>query len=390
MKPYFATVRRDNPIIAIICGILFVSFSFVYLYLFQGEVMRLVFDTCFQGRFSYSPFWGAVILTLALCIIRWLFNKVTRFRGSWLAFSYLPAYCILSFLTCVHPTEGVVDGKAFSMGFSGIWIAVVAYVAIGCWYRKFLYRRSYGVRNKLTETLLPNLIVVIMGSYATGFVGNDNVLLHHELAVAQYIRVGEFEKALGVGQKSLHNSHTLTALRAFALSNIDSLGQRLFCYPQGYGADGLFLNEGQGDASSVSDENLQVYLGCELRHTDEPAVEYLQRLYSEDSCASAKVIDYYLCALLLEKRLEEFYNVLLSSYADQSSPLPRHYQEALLAYGQLTGNEPAMFAKCGEDIKARHRAFIDLQKEYQEPLHQSNYTRRRFGDTYWWYYCYGE
>ena len=52
MKPYFATVRRDNPIIAIICGILFVSFSFVYLYLFQGEVMRLVFDTCFQGRFS--------------------------------------------------------------------------------------------------------------------------------------------------------------------------------------------------------------------------------------------------------------------------------------------------------------------------------------------------
>ena len=390
MKPAFATTRRDNPVIAIICGILFVSFSFVYLYQFQGEVMRFVVETYLQGRFSYSPFWGAVILTLALCVIRWLFNRITRFRGSWLAFSYLPAYCILSFITCVHPTEGIVDGKAFSIGFSGIWIAVVAYVAIGCWYRKFLYRRSREVRNKLNEALLPNLIVVIMGSYATGFVGNDNVILHHELAVAQYIRVGEFEKALEVGQKSLHNSQTLTALRAFALSNTDSLGQRLFCYPQGYGAEGLFLNEGQGNVSSVSNEKIQVYLGCELRHTDESTVTYLQRLSSEDSCASAKVVDYYLCALLLEKRLEEFYHALLSSYADHSSPLPRHYQEALLVYGQLTGREPALFAKCDEHIKARHRAFIDLQKEYQEPLHQNNYTRRRFGDTYWWYYCYGE
>ena len=389
MKPSFVITRKDNPIIAIICGILFVCFSFVYLYLFQGEVMRFVFEIYFQGKFSYSPFGGAVILTLALCIIRWLFNKVTRFKGSWLAFSYFPAYCILSFLTCVHPNEEIVDGRAYSIGFSGIWIVVVAYVAIGCWYRKFLYRRNSEVRNRLNDILLPNLIVVLMGTYVTGFVGNDNVILHHDLAVAQYIRVGEFEKALGVGQKSLHNSHTLTALRAFALSNIDSLGQRLFCYPQGYGADGLFLNEEQGNVSSMSNENLQIYLGCELRHADESTMEYLQRLSSEDSCASAKVIDYYLCALLLEKRLEEFYNVLLSFYADNSLPLPRHYQEALLIYGQLTGNEPTLFAKCDKQIKARHRAFINLQNEYQNPQHQNNYTRSQFGDTYWWYYCYG-
>jgi hypothetical protein len=219
-------------------------------------------------------------------------------------------------------------------------------------------------------------------------VGNCNELLHNKLLVAQCIREQRYEEALLVGKKSLHNTHSLTTLRALALSYTGKLGESLFEYPQSSKSNGLFFPKGMVDVCRFTDEDIELRLGGISREKDESVVNYLSRMCESDSTVDSPALDYYLCALLLERELPRFHQTLLS-YWPLGKTLPRHYQEALLVYLQLTGEISPMASLCTPSVKERYDGFCQLQAEYELPLHQNNYTRRKYGDTYWWYYCYG-
>ena len=377
---------RRQVVIAIVCSILFLGFSFAYLYGMQGELMRCLYYNVF-GVDTYSPFWGAFAITLALWGGRWLLDRVLHFGSIGLAFSYFPAYWALAFLTCVFPFE---TGETTSLGWSSWWwlfpLALIVYLFIGFVYR---YRRVAGTaRKSLVEALIPNLIILILYSLVTGSVGNCNELLHNKLLVAQCIREQRYEEALLVGKKSLHNTHSLTTLRALALSYTGKLGESLFEYPQSIKSNGLFFPKGKVDVCRFTDEDIELRLGGISREKDESVVNYLSRMCESDSTVDSPALDYYLCALLLERELPRFHQTLLT-YWPLDKTLPRHYQEALLVYLQLTGEISPLASLCTPSVKERYDGFCQLQAEYELPLHQNNYTRRKYGDTYWWYYCYG-
>ena len=78
--------KRAVRILTGACGLLFSAFSFIYLYLFQGDVLGALHYSLSQGKTHYSPLAGAIIITLVLLIFRlgdkWLvgverFGKVT-------------------------------------------------------------------------------------------------------------------------------------------------------------------------------------------------------------------------------------------------------------------------------------------------------------------------
>lgn len=186
------TTRKYSPqsqyrlATAIVCSAVFLAFSFVYLYAMQGGLMRCL--CCdWLGMTTYSPLWGALVVTLVLWGVQWLLEKVIRMGRIWQALSYFPAYWSLAFLTCVSPIE---SGDGFSLGWTGMWwlfpIALFLYVVAGfvCRFRKSVVDRR---KKSLVEVLIPNLIILILFSWATGALGNCNEVLHSKLLVTQCI-----------------------------------------------------------------------------------------------------------------------------------------------------------------------------------------------------------
>ncbi len=382
-----SSMSRFRTLTAVVCSSLFGGFSFAYLYAMQGELLRsLYYRGC--GADTYSPLWGALAITLVLWIVRWLFERFFHWERTWLALSYFPAYWALSLLTFVSPVE---SGETPSWEWNSGWwlfpVVMLIYLLAGLVCRN---RRTYDRRRKSwAEALIPNLIILVLCSLATGCVGNSNELLHNKLLVAQNIREQRYAKALLVGKKSLHNTHSLTTLRALALSHAGVLGESLFEYPQSDKSDGLFFQQGQTDVCGFTNEDIEHHLGNVFRKTDESVVDYLSRICSSDSTVGSPAIDYYLCALLLEKQLPLFHQAL-SAYWPAGVALPRHYQEALLVYQSQVCEESPFASLCTSSVRERYHDFRQLQAQYELPLHQNNYTRRKFGDTYWWYYWYGE
>ena len=61
--------RHDNDsttIMRIVCAVAFVTFSFSFLYLRQSDVLSVAQHVLSGGQTTYSPTWGAVIITLTL------------------------------------------------------------------------------------------------------------------------------------------------------------------------------------------------------------------------------------------------------------------------------------------------------------------------------------
>lgn len=379
---------------SILCGILFAIFSFTYLYALQGEILRTIHKILSEEKTVYSPIWGAAIITIILCLLQFGLNLFTKFKGKWQAISYFPAFLILTIMTDVHLETEVHTGRiieSFSVHYDWTWKAVltatICYAAI-----VFIYKKRGSIRiekESLTDLMVPNLFILILFSCLTGSIGNSNENLHYELSVAQNIREKKISKSLIIGKKSLISSRTLTALRAFALSQVDSLGQSLFTYPQYYGAGGLFFDESRGPVSSYVNQDIYDYLGGSTPNINETTINFLQRICEQDE-GNYKSLDYYLCALLLEKQLERFVNVLHLFY-DEDRYLPKHYQEALILYKNKTNEDTSFLLNtCSDNVYEIFKSFISLQKEHPEYLTQRNYMRRKYGDTYWWYYWYAE
>ena len=74
--------KRAARILTVACGLLFSAFSFIYLYLFQGDVLGALHYSLSQGKTHYSPLAGAIIITLVLLIFRWGINGLLGLKGS--------------------------------------------------------------------------------------------------------------------------------------------------------------------------------------------------------------------------------------------------------------------------------------------------------------------
>ena len=377
--------RSGNSVITALCSIIFLSFSFVWLYKGEEEALRCLQYTLSGGMTTYSPLYGALIITALLWLLQWGLNMLMRFTQSLSALAFFPAYLILALLSCINPDTSGADTSHFAVCIDKVYLwggalFFIFYLIAGFFNRKLQNRAN---REKKLNILIPNVLILIVFTYITGFVGNTNEVFHNELAVAQAIREGDFDKALQKGIKSPHYSRTLTALRALALSHTHTLGENLFAYPQTEGAEGLLLNETDGAVSMVTNDDICNHLNACPKMEGETVMTYIDRVCRADS-ASHEAKEYYLCALLLEKELDTFLQALPLHYRETDKSLPRHYQEALLLKDAVGGT-----MMTDSIIRSRFGEFMALRDQYPDPVVQNNYIRRQFGDTYWWYYYYG-
>ena len=373
--------RRTARIIAVASGLLFSVFSVVYLSVFQKDVMEALHYSLAQGKTVYAPWMSAIIGTIVLLVLRWGINALVGLKGPLKALSYFPPCLLLGVLTDVG--HGVYHGEGISAQWAWLLpLLLMFHVVIG----KLLARAcKLWVNPDLEEGVMvnSNLFILLFLCLMTACIGNSNIHFHHELKVEEALRKQDYVMAREVGMKSMDPSRNLTALRAYAMSREGTMGEYLFQYPQLYGAAGLLMGISDDKALRLNADSLYVYLGARPA-LGEPAMNFFSRICEEES-GNYTTMDYYLSALLLERKLEKFVQAFDELYTVRDS-IPHYYQQALFLYDKMhPSNKPKVV---DEAMEEQWKTYEEERNSLAGTIGEGNRMRRKFGDTYWWYYQY--
>lgn len=361
-----------------LCAVLFAIFSFVYIYVFQGELLALMQDHLSGGVTQSNTFLTAFLLTLLLGGLQRLINRYSKLHGCWEALSYIPSCILLALVTDVN------DGTMLYSASKWLWgipICIIFYIGI-----VWLNRMMSGVRKcDFFEVLWPNLLVFTLLFVFTAQVSNHAPAPHMELAAWHYMHDSKYDKVLEVGGKSDDYNAELTALRNLALAKTGQLGERLFYYPQPYGADGLVYNRHSKQSKAYGASEFYRHLSGNAPYGGEGGRAYAHRLAMKSD--SAVYRDLYLAALLLDKDLDAFVKETVEQ-AKTGTLHPAHYQEAWMLYNELHPDSPVAFT-ADSAIVSRFVAYRELQSEHKDnAIVAENLCRRKFGKTFWCYYDY--
>lgn len=373
--------RRTARILTVACGLLFSIFCLVYLGVFQKDVVKALHYSLAQGKTVYEPCISAILVTIVLLIFRWGMNSLIHLKGSLYALSYFPSFLLLGVLTDVG--HGVYHGG----GISSVWswllpLLLVAFIVLG-----YLFGRVFhvGMNPGLSEGTVvnSNIFILLMLCFMTVGLGNTNIHFHHELQIEEALNRQDYVEARKVGEKSMDPSRNLTALRAYAMSREGTMGEYLFQYPQLYGASGLLMGVSNEKALRLNADSLYVYLG-NRPELGESSIAFFRRICEEES-GNYTTLDYYLSALLLERKLEDFVQSFNALYTIKDS-IPYYYKQALFLYDKMNPSDTnGMKDDFLEELWSRYG---EKKKEFSEQLGEANKMRREFGCTYWWYYQY--
>ena len=368
--------QYDTPI-RIICAVLFATFSFLYIYLFQGELLALVQDHLAQGKTSNNTLVTALIITVLLVVLQLVLNKAGKLHERYEAFSYMPSCVLLALITKVD------SSFAYSWG---QWCIALVVVALVYMLIVWVNRNTLQLRDvKFLNLLTPNLGVMTGLFLFAGWYGYNNPASQMELAAWKYVHGGEYDKVLMVGKKSADCNADLTALRNLALVRTGQLGEGLFAYPQPYGSDGLLMNRYNVQAPSYGAKEFYGILGA-TPYGGEKAPAFYKRMTQQSD--AKEYGELYAAALLLDKDLGDFVasTVGHGRTVEKPSGNPKHYQEAWMIYNEQHPFTPVTFTP-DELVARRYQDYISLREQHaHEPVVMQNLCKRHFGDTYWYYY----
>ena len=374
--------KRLQRVVATVCATLFAVFAFLFVAVYQAPLLEAFYNEVATGKLSYNPWLvGGVVSALLTVLAVWL-NRFAMLRREWTALAYLPSALLLAFITDI-------DRRLYTSGsFSYSWIyifssAVLVYCFVAFILRRILFEKIKDVTMTTNRVLWRNLLLMVLLICLVGTLSNSEENFKRETKVMSYYNDGNVANALRVGKESFTASRELTAMRAYILAREGKLGERVFEYPQLYASEGL-LPPAQRTSPLLPD-SVYSLLGA-TPFDGESATGFLSRVVSGDS-ATAAAKEYYLTSLLLEKRLIEFKDEVFSMYDSVAvDSLPKHYREALMLYADIAGTGEFVISDAAmHDKLAKLRV---LETEHSEAFIRSNYVRRSFGDTYWWYFLY--
>ena len=383
-------LNKNSSTVAIrlMCAIVFLSFSFVWLYCFQADVLAAAQHVLSKGLTTYKPFVGAILITLVLQSLQLIVYALTRLRKRSHALTYLPSMLALAVITDVNSD---VDGQ-YTLG--PLWWILPIVIAL--WLLlvfvarmlqsvepdaepKGLFSRAMWI-NMLTMALLIIIVVAL---------SNSNAVFHYRMRAEARLLSGDYEGALQMGAKSLESDADLQMIRMYALSRTGELGERLFAYPVSSHSEAMLPVEGKSKFVMYPSDSLYKFLGARPKG-EMTTARYLELMQRRDSTVDHRIADYELCGLLIDKRIDDFVCQLRRYYSEGDTldidRLPRHYREAMTLYTHLRSHPVVIYHNSVMDEDWKN--LQELEAQYPDLTERKGRVEEQYHDTYWYYYEY--
>ena len=361
--------RSSTAKMQIACAIIFITFTYVYLAFYQADVLAVAQHVFSGGLTNYSYTLAPLLITLVLYLLQVGVYAVTRVKRRFHGLTYFPSFLILTMITDI-PVD--ID-RYHSLGawwiilplclilWGGlIWIArqlepIETEPHSNGWFSRYMW-----------VNLLQMLVIILL----VNFVASNDRLFHERMRMEHLMKEKQYEKALEVGEKSLQTDSSLTMLRIACLYRTGELGSRLFSYPLVGGSQSMYIN---GTSVKALMWQAPVWMYGTSPWMKKHRLKY--RLSKE----------YELCALLLDKKLDEFVRKLVKYH--ELTKLPTHYKEAILLYCHLRTHPIVEFHDNVMD--ADFSDYQSMERKYSNPVERQSVLRDTYSNTYWYYYDYG-
>lgn len=380
MSELITPKKKAARIQTAVCGFLFSIFSFVYLYVFQHDVLEAIHYSLAHGKTHYVPLASALIVTAVLLLLRWGVNSLLGLKGEIRALSYFPSCIVLGAMT--DATRSIYMQNHHT---SWTWLLptlILLFIVITYWLRR-VFRLKLNTEVPPLALFNANLVILFLLFLMTILIGNSNRAFHHELEAERYLREHQYEDVLKVGRYSAEATRTLTALRAMAMAHQGTMGEELFLYPQYYKSEGLFFDNDSLKTLRYTNDSIYYLLGVRPRFGE--SHQELLRNICYKGTGKHVALDYYLSSLLLDKDLDSFAKGL-TDFVDADAELPRYYNEALILYKDK--HPEASIAVTDSAMIRRYDAFKERRLQFSFPSEERKNMRKEYGDTYWWYFQY--
>ena len=350
----------------VMCAVVFLVFTFCWLYAFQADTMAVLQHRLSEGRTTYNRTVGAVVITALLWVLQLLISMLRVHRFAF-ALSFLPSMLALACL---------------SAGGLSPWLCLPVLLVWGAVYygahRMRAFQDKKAPTGLFSRCMWVNLLQMVLMMLGVASVSNTDAIDHFKAHAEVALLHGQTDEALRVGNRSLETDESLTMLRAFALAQRQELADRLFEYPiAGNGNDLLpDMKDSRSHLLMLSADSLWTTLGGRPA-TPMTTRRFLDLLAQRDTLPRRVVGDYRLCAHLVDRRLDDFARLLPIYYNKVSADsLPRYYREALFLHGQLHGAAAAdsIMQQQWADYRERSAAMTSVEA-YSE-----------YGKSYWYYY----
>ena len=378
--------RRDKNSstlsIRLMCAIVFVVFSFCWLYFFQADMMMMTQHVLSHGMTRYHPLLGTLLITLVLWAIQFIVYALVPLTMRSHALTYLPSMLLLGMLSAVVP----VGADSIEMGFS--WYVPILILLVW-WLLTRVGRLAQEVEydkviSLFSQPMWINALIMSLLIILVAWMGNSNAVMHYRMKMEHALLDGDFNKALKVGKKSLESDVDLTMLRMYALARKGTMGEHLFEYPVTANSSQMLPTDSLSVLMMYPADSLYQFLGARPAKRMEP-MRYLQLLERRDSVLNPAVADYQLCGYLIDRQLDKFASAIGRYYTINDS-LPRHYREALTLYTHLKTRPVVVYHQTVMDVD--YNNLQELEKKYPLASERKGKVEEQYRGTYWYYYKY--
>lgn len=364
----------------VVCAILFLVFTFLYLYEYQSDILAVTQHVLSDGATHYNRTIGAVLITLVLWLIQlgvYTFTGLSR-RGH--ALTYFPSLLLLGILTDVDPD--ISQSNYLGNWLWGFPLLMIVYGFVVWVVRQLepmeLPQTTSGLFSRMTWI---NLLQMVVMALITCAIGCPDTLFHYRMRAENDILSDDFYSASQVGKDYLRTDSSMTLLRIWSLAKEGKLPEKLFDYSLVGNSDAMLPNGRTVKLMMVPEKKFYADFGVVFTEKMKP-IEYLETV-NKTKYASKYSHDWLLCAYLLDRNIDAFVRTL-PKYYKLNGHLPQAYREALILYMHVRRNPVVQYHQAvGE---ADYEDFRSQYLNTKNPQERYSVLRDNYGKTYWFYY----
>ena len=217
-------MRNGSTItIRVMCAIVFVLFSFCWLFFFQADQLAMTQHVLSGGVTHYHPIWGALIGTFCLMGLQLVINSFIRLNKRTHALTYVPSMMFLALVTEV--SQQIESNEGVSLWIWILPLLVLSGWGIFIWIAKMAQEvEAASTFSLFSRPMWINALLMALQIIGVAWAGNTNAVYHYRMTTETLLADGRYEKALEVGRHSHESDANLLMLRMYALARVNALG----------------------------------------------------------------------------------------------------------------------------------------------------------------------